>query len=344
MAKPNPTVTAYESIMADLRKGTYKPLYLLMGDEQYFIDEISQYIADNALSEEERDFNQIVFYGADASMRQVLEQARRFPMMAERQVVILREAAQAKEFSLIEKYVDKMVPTTILVICAKGMKPDRRKKYYTHATKEGVVFESQPLRDYEISGLVEQHVREQGGSIDRKSSAMVIEHVGTDIKRLMSELDKVLVTFAPGAPKNITSDLIEKCIGISNEFNGFELRDAIVHKDVYKVNLISTHLMKNPKSGGLFKILPSLFSYFQNLMLAYYTPAPRTPSAIMSYLGLSSEWATKSYVDGMSNYSAMKVIQIIDKFREIDCKSKGLDNTSTPPEELAQELLFFILH
>lgn len=344
MARPNPTITAYDAIMADLRKGIYKPIYLLTGDESYFIDQICDYITDNALKEEERDFNQVVLYGADTSMRQVLEQARRFPMMAERQVVVLREAQAAQEFSLIEKYVEKMVPTTVLVVCCKGTKLDKRKKYVTHAASQGVVFESQALRDYEVSAFAEQYVHGLGGTIDRKSAAMLAEYVGSDLKRLVSEIDKVMVAFAPGAPKAITPQLIEKCVGISNEFNGFELRDAIVQKDVFRVNLIVTHLMRNPKSGGLFKILPSLFSYFQNLMLAYYAPAPRDASAIMSYLGLSSEWAVRAYTDGMRNYSAMKTIQIIDKFREIDCKSKGLDNPNTHPDELVQELIFFILH
>lgn len=344
MAKPNPTITAYDSIMADLRKGVLKPLYLLTGDEAYFIDMISQYIAEHALKEEERDFNQIVFYGADTSMRQVLEQARRYPMMAERQVVILREAQSASEFNLIEKYIEKVVPTTVLVLCCKGMKLDRRKKYVTQAQSIGVVFDSAPLRDYEISAFAEKYIKEQGASIDPKASAMISEAVGTDLKRLISEIDKVMVALAGSPSKAITPAVVEKCIGISNEFNGFELRDAIVHKDVYKVNLITSHLMRNPKSGGLFKILPSLFAYFQNLMLAHYAPAPKDASAIMSYLGLGNEWAARAYVDGMKNYNAMKTIQIIDKFREIDCKSKGLDNPNTPPEELAQELIFFILH
>lgn len=344
MAKVNQTLSAYQSVMADLRKGDFKPIYLLIGEEAYFIDEICQYITDHALREEERDFNQVVFYGADVSMRQVLEQARRYPMMAERQLVVLREGQQAGEFSLLEKYVEKIVPTTILVVCAKGMKIDRRKKYFNLVAQHGVLFESQALREYEIAPFAEEHVRAAGGTIDRKASAMVVEAVGTDVKRLMSELDKVLAAFPPGAPKNITPQMVEKFIGISNEFNGFELRDAVIRKDVYRVNLIVSHLMKNPKSGGLFKILPSLFAFFQNLMLAHYAPAPKDASAIMSYLSLGSEWAARSYVDGMRNYSAMKTIQIIEKFREIDCKSKGLDNPNTPPDELAQELIFFILH
>ena len=197
----------------------------------------------------------------------------------------------------------------------------------------------------ELNAFIEEYVRSKGGSIDRKSSSMVAEHVGSDLKRLKSEIDKVFVTFAPDAPKNITASLVERCIGISKDFNSFELRDAIVAHNIEKANLIVKHLMGDPRSGGLFSMIPTLFSYFQNLMLAHYAPAPRDASAIMSYLGLRSEFATKAYTEGMKHYSPMKTIQIIDKFREIDAKSKGLDATgNTTPEELAKELIFFILH
>lgn len=344
MAKPNPTLVAYESIMADLRKGVFKPIYYLVGKEAYFIDKICNYITNNALTEEERDFNQVIFYGADTSMRQVLEQARRFPMMAERQVVVLREAQAADEFALIEKYCEKLVPTTVLVICSSADKSDGRKKYTKQIATQGVLFDSIPLREYEVPAYAEKLIHDLGATIDKKACAMIAEHVGSNLKRLMSEAEKVLVTLPSGAPKNITPQLVEKCIGISNEFNGFELRDSLVHKDVLKANIIINHLSNDPRSGGLFKILPNTFSFFQNLMLAYYAPAPRDESAIMSYLGLANQWAAKPYIEAMKHYSATKTLHIINKFREIDCKSKGLDNRSTPPEELAQELFHFILH
>lgn len=338
----------HDAIMANLRNKIYKPIYILMGTkdgtESYFIDSISQYIADNVLAPEERDFNQVIFYGADTSMRQVIEQAKRFPMMAEHQVVILREAQLAKEFDLIEKYIEKPNQQTLLVICYKGS-IDGRKKYVSQAQKIGEVAAFAPLREWELNAFIEEYVRSKGGNIDRKSSAMVAEHVGSDLKRLQSEIDKVFVVFPPGAPKNITSDLVERCIGISKDFNSFELRDAIVAHNIEKANLIVKHLMGDPRSGGLFAMIPTLFSYFQNLMLAHYAPAPRNATAIMSYLGLRSEFAAKAYTEGISHYSPMKTIQIIDKFREIDAKSKGLDATgNTTPEDLAKELIFFILH
>ena len=338
----------HDAIMANLRNKNYKPIYILMGTkdgtESYFIDSISQYIADNVLAPEERDFNQVIFYGADTSMRQVIEQAKRFPMMAEHQVVILREAQLAKEFDLIEKYIEKPNQQTILVICYKGS-IDGRKKYVSQAQKIGEVAAFAPLREWELNAFIEEYVKSKGGNIDRKSSAMVAEHVGSDLKRLKSEIDKVFVAFPPGAPKNITSDLVERCIGISKDFNSFELRDAIVAHNIEKANLIVKHLMGDPRSGGLFAMIPTLFSYFQNLMLAHYAPAPRNATAIMSYLGLRSEFAAKAYIEGISHYSPMKTIQIIDKFREIDAKSKGLDATgNTTHEDLAKELIFFILH
>lgn len=338
----------YEAIMASLRNKQYKPIYILMGakegTESYYMDNISDYIANSVLAPEERDFNQVIFYGADTSMRQVIEQAKRFPMMAEHQVVVLREAQQAKEFDLIEKYIEKPNPQTILVICYKGS-IDGRKKYVSQAQKVGEVAAFAPLREWEVTSFIEEYVRSKGGSIDRKSSSMVAEHVGSDLKRLISELDKVFVVFPPGAPKDITAELIERCIGISKDYNSFELRDAIAAHNIEKTNLIVKHVMGDPRSGGLFALIPTLFSYFQNLMLAHYAPAPRNSTAIMSYLGLRNEFATKGYTEGMKHYSPMKTIQIIDKFREIDAKSKGLDATgNTTPEELAKELIFFILH
>lgn len=338
----------YEVIMANLRAKNYSPVYILMGTkdgtESYYMDSISQYVLDNVLAEDEKDFNQTLFYGSDVNMRQVIEQAKHYPMMAERQVVVLREAQATKEFDLIEKYIEKPNPTTILVICYKGA-IDGRKKYITQAQKVGEVAAFAPLRDWELGQFIEDYVRKSGASIDSKATSMIAEQVGSDLKRLVSEIEKVCVAFPPGAPKTITPALIEKCIGISKDYNVFELRDAISRHDVAKANIIVKHFMDNPRSGGLFSFLPIMFAYFQNLMLAHYAPAPRNASAIMSYLGLRNEYATKVFVEGMKHYNPMKTIQIIDKFREVDARSKGLDSTAnTTPDELAKELIFFILH
>ena len=341
----------YDTIMADLRAKKYKPVYILMGTksgsevhiESYFIDEISEFVLNNVLSEEERDFNQTLAYGADTSMQAIVEQAKRYPIMAERQVVVLREAQACRDFDVLEKYLEKPNPTTILLICYNGA-IDMRKKLMTLTMKVGDVGVFAPLRDYELGPFIEAKVREKGIAIDPKAKAMLAEHVGSDLKRIISELEKMSAVFPPGAPKKISAEIVEKCVGISKEFNVFELRDAFATRNVEKANLIVKHIMSNPRSGGLFKILPGLFSFFQNLMLAFYAPA-RNASAIMSYLGLPNEYSAKIYLEAINRYKPIKVLQIIDKFREIDAKSKGLDATgNTTPEELAKELVFFILH
>lgn len=338
----------YEAVMAELRAKQYKPVYLLMGTsvgtESYYLDSISDYVLQNVLKEEEKDFNQSLFYGSDTSMKQVVEQCKRYPMMAERQVVVFREAQQAKDFDLLEKYVANPNPSTLLVICYKGS-VDGRKKYVGQLQKIGRVAAFAPLRDWELSPFITQYVREKGASIDVKASAMIAEHVGSDLKRLISEIDKILVTFPPGAAMAINPELVERCVGVSKDFNGFELRTAIAKHDVEKVNLIVKHKLSDPNSKDIFPMLSLIFGYFQNLMIAFYAPAPRNASAIMSYLGLSSEWATKDYVEGMRYYSPMKTLLIIDKIREVEGKLKGLDATAnTPKSDLMKELFFFILH
>lgn len=338
----------YETVMADFRSQQYKLVYLLMGTseatESYFLDNISEYVLQNVLKEEERDFNQSLFYGSDTTMKQVVEQCRRFPMMAERQVVVFREAQQAKDFDLLEKYVSNPNPTTVLVICYKGS-VDGRKKYVGQIQKNGRVAVFAPLYEKELGPFISQYVRGKGASIDVKANAMLAEHVGSDLKRLISEIDKMLVAFPPGSPMAINAELVEKCVGISKDFNGFELRSAISRHEVEKVNIIVKHKLGDPNSKDMFPMISMVFGFFQNLMIAFYAPAPRNASAIMSYIGLANEWAARDYVEGMKHYTPMKTLLIIDKIREIEGKLKGLDATAnTPKNDLMKELFFFILH
>lgn len=336
----------YDAIMNELKAHDYKPVYILMGTsnstEEYYLNQISQYVLDNVLAEDERDFNQILFYGPDVSMRQVIEQCRRFPLMAERQVVVLREAQAAKEFALLEKYLERPNPSTLLVVCYKGA-IDSRKKIITLANKVGHVAAFATHWPWELVSFIENYVNSKGAKIEKKATTMLTDSVGANLTRLISEIEKMLVTFAPGAPKNITSMLVEKCVGISNEFNGYELRTALSQHDVYKVNLIVKHLISEKNSGALITIIPLLFSFFENLMLAHYAPQPRNNTAIMSYLGLASESAAKSYAEGIKHYTPMKTLQIIDKLHEIDVRCKGFGGTAnTSDMDLAMELLTFI--
>jgi len=334
----------YNSIMTDLQAGKYQSVYYLMGDESYYIDKICDYIAEHALQPEERDFNQTIFFGSDVNASQIADAARRYPMMAERQVVIVKEAQNLKNTEALEKYLKQPSQTTILVICHKNGKIDGRKREYVKLIQQaGVLFESQKLKDRDLPAFIENYVKQKNASIDPKSTQLIADAIGADLSRLTGELDKVLISL-PENNKRITPQVVEDQIGVSKDFNGFELRDAIVNKNVFKANQIINYFDKNPKAGSIYSFLPLLFNYFQNLIIAWYAPNRGSQEAVAEWLELRSPWAAKEYMTGMRNFSAMKTMQIISKLREIDAKSKGLDNPNTPPGELMKELIFYILH
>ena len=333
----------FEGIMKELAAGQYKPVYYLHGEESYYIDKISDYIAEHALQPEERDFNQTIMFGSDVSASQIADTCRRYPMMAERQVVIVKEAQNLKNTEALEKYMKQPMPSTVLVMCHKNGKIDGRKREYVKAVQQaGVLFESVKLRDRDLPAFIERYLKQKNASIDPKSTQLIADAIGPDLSRLTSELDKVLISL-PEEDRRVTPQVVEDQIGVSKDFNGFELRDAIVNRNIFKANQIMNYFDKNPKAGSIYSFLPMMFNYFQNLMLAYYAPQ-KTQEGVAEWLELRSPWAAKDYMTGMRNFSGMKVMQIISKIREIDAKSKGLDNPNTPPEELMKELIFFILH
>ena len=342
MAEKKQTVT-YEDIMRDLQAGKYAPVYILMGEESYFIDKITDFIATNVLGEAERDFNQTIFFGIDVSSGQVADMARRFPMMAERQVVIVKEAQNLKNWDRLEQYFEKPQPTTVLVIAYKNGTIDGRKKILTSAQRAGaVIFESKKLYDRNLPSFIENYLKLKKATIEPKACQMLADHIGADLSRLTSELDKVVLSM-PEGDRRVTPEIVEERVGVSKDYNGFEFRTAIANHDILKVNRILKYFDSNPKSGGPFMLVSILFGYFQNLMLAHYAPQ-KTDTAIAQFLDLRNAWAAKDYVLGLRYYSGMKTMQIIQKIRETDAKSKGLDNPNTSVGDLMRELVFFILH
>ena len=334
----------FDSIMRDLEARKFAPIYYLMGDEPYYIDKIADYIAEHVLQPEERDFNQTVLFGADVTASQIADAARRYPMMSEYQVLIVKEAQNVKNTDALEKYFKAPMASTILVMCHKNGTIDGRKKEYVKAiTATGILFESKKLRDRDLPVFIENYLRKRQVSIDPKSTQMIADNIGADLSRLTGELDKVILSL-PEQDRRVTPQVVEDQIGVSKEFNGFELRDAIVNRDVYKANQIIKYFDENPKAGSIYSFLPMLFNFFQNLMISYYAPNNKSQEGVAEWLELRSPWAAKDYMKGMKNYSGMKVMQIITKIREIDAKSKGLDNPNTPPGELMKELIFYILH
>lgn len=343
MAEKKSSVT-FDTVMRDLKAKKYAPVYILMGDESYYIDRVTDYIEKNVLEPDDRDFNQTVVFGADVTAAQVVDMAKGYPVMpATHRVVIVKEAQGLKSFDALERYFEKPLVSTVLVIAYKNGTIDRRKKVIGKAESVGVVLESKKKRDYELPTFIETYLKKNNVAIDPKSASMIAEHIGADLSRLISELDKVMISL-PDDNRRVTPDIVEREIGVSKEFNIFELKTAIIERNVFKANQIVKYFDKNPKAGSLFSCLPLLYTYFQNLMLAFYAPDKNNDNNLAAFLELKSVWGLKDYRVGMRNFSAMKTLQILSKIREIDAKSKGLDSLNTSTDDLMRELIFFILH
>ena len=343
--------TAYRQLLKELEKGVYRTVYYLMGDEPFFIDSIADYIRDHALPEEDRDFNQIVLYGNETTMNEVIQRARAYPMGAERQVIIIKEAqhlmkkdseAGGSASDILSSYLQHPQMSTVLVFCHKNGSLDKRKKIVAALEKYGVLFESKKIKDDALPEFIEEFLNERGLKMSPKGISMMSESVGSDLSRMNGELEK-LVTALPDGTREITPDFIEERVGVSKDYNIFEFRDAIVNKNVLKANKIAAYYESNPKTYPIQLVTAAIFPFFANLMLAFYSP-DKTDRGIAEQLDLKSTWAVKDYTAGMRNYTATQTMHIINLIRKYDAKSKGVDATSNTGEGLLKELLYLILH
>ncbi|MDR0872295.1 MAG: DNA polymerase III subunit delta [Prevotellaceae bacterium] len=333
--------TTYDEIMSELRNRHYSPIYFLMGEEPYYIDKISDYILETVLTADEREFNQTVLYGKDVDIRTVINTAKRFPMMAERQVVVVKEAQNIKNFEDLQFYAQKPLASTVLVFCYKYGKPDMRRKFISEVAKVGTMFESKKLYDNQIPTFISSYLRNKGVSIEPKATMMIAEFLGADLGRVVGELDKLLITKSADE-KVITPDLVEKNIGISKDFNNFELQAALINRNVLKANQIAHYFEQNPKDNPLVVTLTVLFNFFSGLFLLYYLPV-KSPSAIAAELKINP-YFTKDYELALRNYPAKKVMDIIALIRTCDARGKGFGNPSASNGELLKELIYKILH
>ena len=334
--------TTYEEIARDLKNRIYKPVYYLMGEESYYIDRISEYIAQTVLNENEKEFNQTILYGADTDIATIINAAKRYPMMSKYQVVIVKEAQGVKNIDELSYYLQKPLESTILVLCHKHGVLDRRKKLAAEIEKVGVLFESKKIKDTQLAGFITSYLKRKSIEIEPKASEMMAEFVGTDLSRMAGELEKLIITL-PKGQKRITPEQIEQNIGISKDYNNYELRNALIIKDVFKANQIIKYFEENPKTNPLQMTLSVLFNFFSNLMLAYYAPE-KSEQGIAAQLGLKSPWQSKDYLAAMRKYSGVKVMQIIGEIRYCDAKLKGVGNSSLGDGELLRELVYKILH
>ncbi|MBP3408948.1 MAG: DNA polymerase III subunit delta [Bacteroidaceae bacterium] len=332
----------YESIMSELRSGVYHPVYYLMGEEGYFTDRITDYIIENSLTEVERDFNLTLFYGLETDINTVINTAKRFPMMAERQVVVVKEAQALKDLDALVYYLQNPQPTTVLVFAHKNGSLDRRKKVATELDRKGVVLETKKFRDDALPSFITSYLKEKGLTADPKSVLMLRESIGADLARIAGEIDKLSISLPQGA-KAITPELVEEHIGISKEYNNFELQNAIVNKDIYKANKIINYFAQNPKKNPIQMTLALLFSFFSNLMMCYYAPE-KSERGVAEFLGLKNTWGVGDYLKAMRNYRAMHVMEILHLIRLADAQSKGAEGAQLPDGEIMRELLYKMLH
>lgn len=331
----------YESVFSELRKGVFHPVYYFMGEEAFFIDRLTDYIANNALPEEMRGFCQTVFYGSDVSMESVVNCARSYPMMAERQVVIVKEAQLIKETDALLAYLKNPQPTTVLVFAHKNGSIDKRKKLAGELERAGVVLEFKKLKEEQLPSFVNGCLKERSLVADEKAVRMLCESVGSDLNRMCGEIDKLALSLREDSV--VTPELVEENIGISKEYNNFELQNALVVKDAYKAYKIVGYFASNPKKNPIQLTLSILFGFFSNLMMAYYAP-DKSEKGIADFLGLRSTWGVKDYIKAMGNYRAIHVMEILHRIRLADAKSKGVDSVTLPDGEIMKELLFVILH
>lgn len=331
-----------EDILKELKAKQYAPIYYLMGEESYYIDLISDYIEEHVLTETEKEFNLTVMYGAEVDVAAVINTAKRYPMMSEHQVVIVKEAQAIRNIEELSYYLQHPLPSTILVICHKHGTIDRRKKLAASIEKTGVLFESKKIKEGQLPAFITAYMKRKGVDIEQKSAAMLADFVGPDLSRLSGELEKLIITLPKGQMR-VTPLQIEQNIGISKDYNNFELRSALVEKDVLKANKIIKYFEENPKNNPIQMTLSLLFGFFSNLMLAYYAPE-KSEQGIAAFLGLKTPWQAREYLQAMKRYSGVKTMQIIGEIRYTDAKSKGVANASLGDGDLLRELIFKILH
>lgn len=329
-----------KQIVADIRSGNIKPIYFLFGEEAYYIDKISEYIENNVLLEEERGFNQMVLYGRDVAIEDIVSNAKRFPMMAERQVVIVKEAQHlSRSIEKLTTYAENVQPSTVLVICYKYKKLDKRKKLYKAIQKVGVLLESKKLYENQVSDWIGKRLVGSGYSISHKAAILLVEFLGTDLGRVDKELEKLQLILPEKT--EITPELIEEHIGISKDYNNFELKKAIGERNVLKATQIINYFAQNPK-GNPFVLTVSLLQSFFTQLLQYHGLSDHSSKSVASALRINPYFVSE-FQTAARNYPMRKVSGIISQLRELDLKGKGVGANNISQSDLLKELLVKII-
>jgi len=330
----------FEDILEDLKKKIYSPIYLLMGEEPYFIDVISDYILDNVLEAGEREMNLTTIYGKDSTGRAVDNIARKYPMMANYQVVVVKEAQELKGIEDLSFYAQSPLKSTLLVLCYKYKKLAATSKLFKAIDKSGVVFESKKLYDNQIPAWLTGYMKTRNFTVTLDAAAMLTEFLGNDLNKIANELNKLIIILP--AKSQITPEIIEKNIGISKDYNNFELQKALGNREILKVNKIVNYFDKNPKDNPITVTLVILYGFFTKV-LCYHQLKDKSNKNAASELKVNI-YFLKDYVTAANNYNMQKLMQIISLIREFDARSKGVGNVSSTQGDLLKELMFKILH
>jgi DNA polymerase-3 subunit delta len=333
---------SFEQIISDLKNKIYKPIYFLSGDEPYFIDLITKYIHDNVLTDAEKSFNQTVLYGKDTEIYTVINTAKRFPMMANHQVVIVKEAQNIKNIDDLIHYAETPLNSTLLVINYKYKTLDKRKKLYKAISQKGVLFESKKLYDNEVPGWINAYLKKKNRAIDPSAGMLLTEYLGNDLGKISNELEKLIITL-PDGEFNITTTHIERNIGISKDYNVFELNKALGQKNVLKANRIVNYFSHNPKDNPFTMTIATLYQFYSKTLTYHFIKDKRDRRNVAATLKVPP-FFVGDYEKAAKYYNPKKTVEIISLLREYDLKSKGYNNLSTPPGELLKELVYKILH
>jgi DNA polymerase-3 subunit delta len=328
------------SIISNWEKKEFKPLYWLEGDEDYFIDQVMEYAEKKILTENEAGFNQTIFYGKDANWADVINACRRYPMFAERQVVLLKEAQLMKDVEKLEAYVENPLASTVLVVSYKGKTLDGRQKFSKLIKKKGEVFLSKKLYDNQLPGWINDYLKENGFSINPKALALLVDHIGNDLSRVVNEIEKLSLNL--GTSKIITEDDIEKFIGISKEYNIFELQNAFSKKDQAKALQIIQYFEANPKAVPIQLILPSLYSHFSKMLAVFQMPdkSERAIKPVFNY----NPSVTEHVMHVLKNYSFAEIEQVILLLHDANLKSLGIGTSGIGTGALLKELSYKIMN
>jgi DNA polymerase III subunit delta len=330
----------FDQIISDLKNKIYYPVYFLTGEEPYFIDVISDFIEENVLTDTEKEFNQTIVYGLETDVKSIAAIARRYPMMSNYQVVIVKEAQHVDEIEELLPYVENPLNSTLLVLCYKFRKLDGRTAFAKKVGAKGAVFESKKLYDNQVGGWIENYLKQQGFSITPRATAIMADYLGNDLGKIVNESSKLILNIRPG--ELITESLVEQNVGISKDFNTFELQNAIGEKNVLKANRIINYFAANPKDNPLVKVITILYSFFSKLLI-YHQLTDKSKNHVASALGVNV-FFIGDYEKAARNYDPARLKRIVGYLREYDLKSKGFENVSISHGELMKELLFKILH